>query len=623
MPKSAQSQGAGNAGEADPAQAELIELMTTLDAEDMLVLPSAEVSQLEMLLQLLPSLGLSRPLPTTLHVRFASAGQGTAASEHEVAAMCAARLRSGSPIRTIVLHAETAEQCRALERSLGLRVYDCGNDRSPAALRRRFAAARPSAWRATVHETLAVPPSLVVDRFGAVVLLISALWGRVGSSAIFDAQTRYLLERGFIVARILIDHYPERGAGRAARLEKMLAENFEKERPHFHLVAERNESFRTLWHLHATEAFRESSPVGRMGMLVADARIDRPAAAAWCGKRAVLTVVNHLPHVAFAERLSKAPIILETHDIYGKLLTTHGIPSFLPRGPDGASLREAEEVDVWRRVAGCVNLSPEDHAVIARAARHAALARPYVARIQRPTRSWPEVLAANRLPASLRPVTSFDIMLWGDWHEGNVAGVRWFLEQVADSHDRLRQASILLAGRVVRGVPPRLLQRRRQSLYTVGFVDHIDDFFARSTVLVIPDRPGSTGTSIKAMDAFARGCCFASTAAGLRGITLGDTGLAPSDDAAAFALDIAGLLRSPDARRARSAVARRLYELNFSKAAYTETWDAVLSSLLPGLPGSATGRPRGLPHAPPPLVGTSEHRAGTRLPHPAQLAAAS
>lgn len=575
------------AGGADLAQAELVELVKSLGPEDVMVLPSARPSQLDMLLGLLPRLGLSRPLPTTLHVRFAHATDPAGDHGHDEGAMLADRLRSGSPIRTIVLHAETAERRHALEHSLALRVHECHEDNSSAAFRRRFAPAPPPGSTVATRGVLDVPPSLVVERLGPVALLISALWGRVGSTAIFDAQTRYLLERGFIVARILIDHHPQRGAERTRRLEKLLAENFEKVRPHLHLVASRDDSFRNVWRLSTTTDFRERSPVARIGMLLADAAIDDPVAAAWCADRAALTVVNHLPHVAFAERLTKAPIVLETHDIFAQLLTTHGIPDFVPGRPDGHKLREADEADVWHRVAACVTLSPDDHAVVARAAKRSVLARPYVERTdlyrRLDDRRRPDVVAAKGSPASYGTTSQFDIMLWGDWHRGNVAGVRWFMEQVAGKHDCLKQASILLVGRVAKGLPRRLLQK--QGLYAAGFVDCIDDFFARSAVLVIPDQPGSTGTSVKAIDALARGCCFSSTAAGLRGVALGDTGLAPSNDPTALARDIARLLESPDARRERAAVAHRLYDLNFSKAAYSEAWDALLRSLLPGTVG--------------------------------------
>lgn len=558
------------------AQEGLVELVKSLGPEDVMLLPSAQLRQLEMLPELLPRLGLSRPLHTTLHVRFAD--PTGPAGDHGHDAMLADRLRSGSPIRTIVLHAETSGQCHALERSLALRVHEYRRDDSAAALRRRFAPAPLPGSITDTQAVLDVPPSLVVERLGPLVLLVSALWGRVGSTAIFDAQTRYLLERGFIVARILIDHHPRRGADRTKRLEKILVENFEKVRPHLHLVAERDDSFRNVLQMSTTSAFREGSPVRRIGMLLADGIFDDPETATWCADRAVLTVVNHLPHVNFAERLAKAPIVLETHDIFARLLTTHGVPDFVPGYPDGDKLREADEADVWRRVAACVNLSPDDNAVIRRAAKRCVLARPYVDRTN--LHQHPDVVAANRLPAGYRTTSQFDIMLWGDWHRGNVAGVRWFLEQVASKHERLRQASIVLVGRVAQGLPRRLLQKR--GLYAVGFVDRLDDFFARSTVLVIPDRPGNTGISVKAIDALARGCCFSSTAAGLRGIALGDTGLAPSNDPTALACDIARLLESPDARWARGSVAHRLYDLNFSKAAYSEAWDAVLDSLLRG-----------------------------------------
>jgi len=581
------------AGGPDLAQAELVELVKSLGPEDVAVLPSARPPQLDMLLGLLPRLGLSRPLPTTLHVRFAHASDPAGDHGNDEGAMLADRLRSGSPIRTIVLHAETAERRHALERSLALRVHECHGENSSAEFRRHFAPAPPPGSTVATRGVLDVPPSLVVERLGPVALLISALWGRVGSTAIFDAQTRYLLERGFIVVRILIDHHPQRGDERTSRLEKLLAENFEKVRPHLHLVASRDDSFRNVWRLSTTRDFRERSPVARIGMLLAGAAIDDPAVAAWCADRAALTVVNHLPHVAFAERLAKAPIVLETHDIFAQLLTTHGIPDFVPRHPDGHKLREADEADVWHRVAACVNLSPDDHAVVARAAKRSVLARPYVERtdLYRCLGDCrrPDVVAANRPPASYRTTSQFDIMLWGDWHRGNVAGVRWFMEQVAGKHDCLRQASILLVGRVAKGLPRHLLQR--QGLYAVGFVDCIDDFFACSAVLVIPDQPGSTGTSVKAIDALARGCCFSSTAAGLRGVALGDTGLAPSNDPTALARDIARLLESPDARRERAAVAHRLYDLNFSKAAYSEAWDAMLHSLLPGTVGQFAASP--------------------------------
>src|SRR5262249_12306965 len=66
VPRRRDPRGEGVAREANSARAELVDLVGSLGEEDVVVLPSADPSQLEMLLQLVPSLGLSSPLPTTL-----------------------------------------------------------------------------------------------------------------------------------------------------------------------------------------------------------------------------------------------------------------------------------------------------------------------------------------------------------------------------------------------------------------------------------------------------------------------------------------------------------------------------------------------------------------------------
>jgi glucosyl-dolichyl phosphate glucuronosyltransferase len=422
-------------------------------------------------------------------------------------------------------------------------------------------------------------PSVSTESFGPIVLLVSALWGRVGSSTIFDAQTRYLIDRGCIVVRVLLEHYPHHGEERMKRTTKFLSENFDEVRPHLHFIADRREGLRHLFELAASSDFRDASPVRRIGMLLADAKADDQPELSWCGEKATFAVVNHLPHVEFTRRLTKAPLILETHDIYSRMLDTHGIPGFVPRGPDSPHLRLAEERAVWGKVAACVNLSPEDHEIVKRDAAVAVLARPYAARRTLTRRSWDQVLATNGLPESFRTKEPFDLMVWGSRHGGNVASIRWFLEIVARD-ERLTRLKILVAGRVVHGLSNGL--RRRKGLFLMGHVDRLDDVMERSRILVIPDQDG-TGISIKALDAFALGCCFASTRAGLRGVDTGDTGYQPSTNAKELADDIVALLASHRAREQRASVARRLYELNSSKAAFRSAWDTVLSAVVPGL----------------------------------------
>lgn len=557
------------------AQRNLNTLIAELGPSDVMVIPAANLMQLESLYHLYPTLQLSSPIPSTLHVRLTLAEPGGAASASG-AELVGKRLKSSLPIRTLVLHTETPDH-DALQRSLDLPVHYDDTDLDPERLRRRFGVA-PLAESPSPHRVLDVVPSLVVERFGPLVVLVSALWGRTGSTLIFDAQARYLIERGFVVARLFVDHYPHSGVFGAMRMRRLLWENFEKVRPHLHFVAERNEGSSFLRQLRSNPEFQRASPVKRVSMMFQGARMNNAAGAAWCAQKAVLAIVNHLPHVALTRDLTKAPIVLETHDLYSNLLTSHGIPGFVPKGPDGQTHREIEEAEVWRGVAACVNLSSDDHEAISRVAKKAFLVRPYIngTKIQR--RSWLEVMAANKLPESYKAINQFDMMLWGDWHGGNVAGVRWFLEEVIDLHPRLRDASVALVGRVRDGLPGGLL--KRSNLHVLGFVDRLDDFMARSTVLVVPDRPGSSGISVKMLEACVQGYCFSTTPAGLRGVSVGDTGLIPPNNAAGFARDIAELLESRQARRRRQAVARRLYELNFSSAAYSRAWDSVTRSVL-------------------------------------------
>jgi glucosyl-dolichyl phosphate glucuronosyltransferase len=556
---------------------DLCRLIRQCGPHDVVVMPAADGAQIEGLFDLIPKLQLGGPLPTTLHVRFATVERIQPSSGGIDQTSLGARLKSGSPFRSVFMHCEGSERAAHLTHDLRIPVHALGDESGKAGeaclLRRlspRLSIGEPCGSDAV--------PSIVVESFGPVVLLVSALWGRVGSCTIFDAQTRYLIERGCIVVRVLIEHYPRYGDEGIKHTARFLSEMFEQVRPHLHFVANRREDFRHLSELAASAEFRRASPVRRMELLLANAQAEDQDGLRWIAKKAVFAVVNHLPHVEFTSHLTKAPLILETHDIYSKLLATHSIPPFVPPGPDSPELRLIEEKAVWRKVAACVNLSPEDHKIIEKDAAVAALARPYVPRRSSVRRSWPEVLAANGLPDKFRTTNEFDLMLWGSWHDGNVAGIRWFLD-IAANDKRLKGLRILIAGRVIRGVPDL---RRRDDLYVTEHVDRLEDFMERSRILVIPDQDG-TGMSIKAMDALALERCFAATRTGLRGIDLGDTEYRPSADAKDLADDIALLLASQSAREQRASVARRLYDLNFSKPAFRSAWDSVLSRVVPEL----------------------------------------
>jgi hypothetical protein len=285
--------------------------------------------------------------------------------------------------------------------------------------------------------------------------------------------------------------------------------------------------------------------------------------------------------VLFAERLTKAPIILETHDLYSQLLANHGVPGFVPGGPDSETLRLVEEKQVWSRVAACVSVSAAEHGLIDGVARASAFIPPVLP--EAPPRR-PEAIAAHTHSAGIGESEMFDVMLWGSWHKVNVNGIAWFFEHVLPSSPALADARVIIVGSVARGLPASVLERA--NVKVTGFVDSIDEFAVRSRVLVVPDQVG-TGVSIKALDAFRLDACFASTLAGFRGIDLEGLDYMPASSAKELSEDVARLLSSADLREKRAAVSRRIRLRSFSEQAYENQWDALLDRVGIGLPAAA------------------------------------
>ncbi|CAH2601900.1 Glycosyltransferase [Rhodovastum atsumiense] len=550
-------------------RARLVALLRGMGPDDLVLMPAAEPIHLELLLQLLPHLDLDTPLRATLHLLLTPHPRLDIGPGELDAATLGRRLATGCPFRRLILHAATEAEAARLQEALRLPVFALPAGTAPAT------GAPPTRVEARLRAfTSPSGTSVCIDAFGPVALVVSALWGRVGSSAIFDAQLRHLIDHGYLVVRLLVEHWPHREPQRSRRISAFLSENFENVRPHLHIVAERDDRAASIARMVRSAAFRAASVVTRVQLLLRDPVTTEPEALAWAGRRAAVALVNHLPQLLLTETLTRAPVVLATHDIYSDLIRSHGVPEFVPHGAiDDAACRR-EERECWHRVAVCANISTEEHALIRRDARHAVLVRPYAAPRLPSDRSWPEIVAANRLPDACREVSGCDILVWGGWHQVNVDGVHWFLDQVRPLHPALANARIIIAGRVVQGLDRARLPER--NVICAGFVDRLEDVFARSRVLVIPDQAG-TGLSIKAMEALAAGACFASTACGLRGLELGDSEYRPATDAAGLAGDIAALLGSAEARRRRTATARRLYALNYSAEAHARAMNEALA----------------------------------------------
>ena len=405
-----------------------------------------------------------------------------------------------------------------------------------------------------------------IDAHRKVALLFTSVWGRVGSSVIYDCQTRYLASRGFLVVRILVDQWPDHD-GRTVRLPDLVHSELKEACPFLAFVAERDTDPIRTAAVHDLSEFRNASPVRRIQTLLGKPQISANGHLARIAQTAEIAVINHVTLVEFAKNLVTCPIVLETQDIFSDLLDLHGVPGFVPPGPDSPELRREEERKTWRSVAACVNLTLADHQEISKTAPQSFLIRPYIPRVE-------------PIPEHAQD-TDIDILLWGSNHGGNLAGIGWFLDEVVPISPALGEAIIAVAGGV--STQPELGRRQNENVRLLGVMPSMDACFRRAKVVVVADQGGS-GLSIKLMDAASRGLCVATSTAGARDLDVAELGFEPSSTAREMADDIEVLLKSEPAREERAKAARQLYLNNFSADAYASGWDAVLTSIAPASP---------------------------------------
>lgn len=508
-------------------------------------------ADLEDVLALGPELRLDRPIPTTLHFRFAP-GDALLGGERPCdPATIARRLTTGGPFREIVFHAPDAATAARVAALSGIAPHAREGSAGDAA-------------------------TLRCEAFGPIALHVSAFWGAGGSHRVHAAQVRHLVDRGYYVFRVFVDHHPLEEKAEQARNPQLRRECLADAFGHADTLAIRDTSRAAQEQERTLQSLRRSSPVDRLVHILGGAVLLDPNAVAWAGTRAAICVVNHAMHVGLAERITQAPIVLETHDVCAELLNVHGLPHFLPPGADDPALRAQEEQAIWRRVAACVNLAPADHAAVSPHARIAEFVRPVPTR-QRPAAiPWPEMAAAHAFPPALAAAGRIDVLLWGSYHKVNVESVTWFLKRVVPADETLAKANIVLAGRMTEPLPAALV--KRSGAVALPHVERIEDLFAHAAVLAIPDRSG-TGLSIKLMDALAAGRAFAATTAAFRGIDPDDGSYRGCGTAAELAADIGALLRDADRRESRAAMAERLGALNYSEARHREGWDRVLAAV--------------------------------------------
>lgn len=193
-----------------------------------------------------------------------------------------------------------------------------------------------------------------------------------------------------------------------------------------------------------------------------------------------------------------------------------------------------------------------------------------------PRRDWRDYVTSNRLDKRFLKIEHIDLLLWGDSHPLNVESTLWFLDEVMGKDERFDDTVVVICGRL--GYAVREKTHWWENVYFAGYLDSLDECFARARLLVLPDQHG-TGMSIKTLETLSIGMPFVATDIAMRGIEFGDMPRTTSSSAQAMRDEIFALLASDEERERRAAQARRMFELNFAPEVYYQHWDEVLSSI--------------------------------------------
>lgn len=285
---------------------------------------------------------------------------------------------------------------------------------------------------------------------------------------------------------------------------------------------------------------------------------------------------NHVHTVGFVQRLrsvlprqgGRPPTIVDTHDVYARQLHDEGARHPLTRRPDTAGRMLADECS-WLRAADLlIHLNPDEEAAFRRIlprARHALVRPAITAPVDAPMSS------SAPLP---EPV---DFLLVASLNPANLAGLVWFLEDVAPRLEaagrRFRVVGSVSAGLAER---PDLAGRWRPAL--AGPVAALGSHYASARVILLPTVRGH-GIAIKAIEALAIGKPVVGTSLAFRGfadMTRGRDGIVIADEAAEFAAAAILMLSRPADGPIQS---RDVYERLFTPGAYAASMDAALAML--------------------------------------------
>lgn len=167
-----------------------------------------------------------------------------------------------------------------------------------------------------------------------------------------------------------------------------------------------------------------------------------------------------------------------------------------------------------------------------------------------------------------------EVLFVGAFGRGvNQEAMRWFLEEVWPTILRAQpDAQLVLAGSDPQGEAADAAAGR-SDVRATGFVEDLDGYYRRASVVVVPLRNGS-GVKFKTIDAVLHGVPVVSTTVGVEGIEGDDLFWAVTDSAQEFAAAVSEAMTSPVATT-RAAEASRRVAVRYSRGAFARSVERV------------------------------------------------
>ncbi|HEX2941094.1 MAG TPA: glycosyltransferase family 4 protein [Rhodopila sp.] len=387
-----------------------------------------------------------------------------------------------------------------------------------------------------------------------IALQLQPIWGRSGSTTVFENQVEALVRAGYFTIRVFQDPRMRRGPTLDARLSHIVPESQVHAGAHMNLAAVPLGPYLPNHDLDARQSWAAS--LAKTTQCRIDDRLTRKAAA-----RAEVVMANHIETVGMALTIApRARLILEAHDdrasAAGQAARMEGLPpEEVEAAIDAAASVQAK---ILRLPDLAIHVSTTEHRRLGPLSERAATVVPRV---------YPAAVPDH-------PAPRFDILLVGDANPFNIASLKWFLDTAWRPFLAPADTRVALAGRVADHVDRSAYAH--PDLHFIGFVDDLEALRAGCRLTVIPHRHG-TGISVALLTTLAAGHPVVTTQVALRGLDSAVVaGLPAHDDPAALAHDILSLLGDP------ALLARRREAVRAAQGRISQSADHA--SLIAGLP---------------------------------------